>query len=78
MPNPKPEYRSSGSIHQDSDPLKVEETIKIQTEMNYDDHMIYRVLGIVFLALFLLVPYYTAPMWLEKGLALFSGKKIVD
>jgi hypothetical protein len=73
-PKPTPEFRAAGSIHQDADPLQVEETIKIQTQMNYNDHFIYRVLGITFLAAFLLIPYYSAKHWLDQGAAKFSSK----
>ena len=60
-------------VHQDAQPLDVEETIKIQAKMNYKDHVIYRVIGAVSLLAFLLVPYYAAPYFLDQIAAKFES-----
>ena len=60
-------------VHQDAQPLDVEDTIKIQAKMSYKDHAIYRVIGAVSLIAFLLGPYYLAPQFLDQVAAKFDG-----
>lgn len=60
-------------VHQDAEPLDVEDTIKIQAKMNYKDHVIYRVIGAASLIAFLLVPYYAAPHFLDQAAAKFES-----
>ena len=76
MPVPKPNLYQM-PIHVDSEPLNVEETIKIQTKMNYEGHVIWRIVGFASLIAFLTIPYFYLSKFLDRGAALFSGKLIV-
>lgn len=61
-------------VHQDQNPLNVEETIKIQAKISYKDHLIFKVLGVAMLAGLIAIPYYSAPYFLDQGAALFTSK----
>lgn len=70
MPNPQTKKNSNRvigahNIHKPEEPLNVQESFKIQTKIHVE-HWAWRPLGLIFLTLFLYVPYKFGPSIIQK------------